>query len=164
MNVPIGHLIGMIKTIAWDIRYYLLILLLVLYSFSQALFILSYDNPSGSAFSSADTALMSAYAYMNGGASYPPQGFENSRNPSLAIFLVASLVFVTTILMLNLLISLMGNSYQKVQDKADAEWRKELAAIITSQVRFYEPKLTKYIHYLKREEDSKKEFKEQNGK
>ena len=107
----VGHLIGMIKTIVWDIRYYLFILFVVLYGFSQALFVLSYDSPAGSDFSSADTALLNAFSYMNGGAQYPPIGISN---PSLAIFIVVLLVFFATIIMLNLLISLMGNSYAKV--------------------------------------------------
>lgn len=157
-----GALIGMIEAIFWGIRYYLFILGIVLYGFSQALFILSYQNVNvtddaipGLEFTTPGTALLHAYTYMLGASSYPPN--LTISNPPLATFLIAMLIFVTAIVLLNLLISLMSYIFGGVQDSADEEWRKKVCTTILDQFRIFKPRVQQYTHYLKRVQDTKKE-------
>ena len=144
-----GHLIGMIEGIAWEIRYFLLILALILFGFSQALYVLSQGDPD-SDFGTASTAYVSAFNYMVGNSSFPLVG---TSNPELATFLAVMLVVVTTILLLNLLISIMSNTYQKIQANADTEWRRKLCGIMIEQIRFYPPKLEPFLTYIKAQTD-----------
>lgn len=187
-----GYLIGMIKAIMWGIRYYLFILAIVVFGFSQSLFVLSFAGDNQ--FSTPQMALLSSFTYMMGAASYPdPNGdllaispfyptYINSTNgmnitmtnysatgylpqsnglqisnPELATFLIVMLVFITAIVMLNLLISIMGYEFSRVQEEAEAEWRKEVCNTILDQLRFVKPKVKQFTHFLKRKLDIKKE-------
>jgi len=96
---------------------------------------------------------------MAGNSVFPPVGVSS---PQIATFLAVMLVVVTSILLLNLLISIMSNTYQKIQEKADAEWRRKLCDILNDQVVvrfFYPPKLEPFVTYCKSETDIELECK-----
>ena len=46
--------------------------------------------------------------------------------PDLTKFLFIVFMVMTPILLLNMLIAMMGNTYQSVIDKADIEWKKQV--------------------------------------
>lgn len=120
----------MIIKIAFDIRYFLMVLLCVLVGFAQAFWLLSYPNVN-LPFGTITNALLNSYLYMLGNAE---SDFEGTASPSLSTLLLVLFLFFMAILMLNLLIALMGQSFASVSDKGLAQWRLEQASIILDQM------------------------------
>jgi hypothetical protein len=76
----------------------------------------------------------------------------STLNPQLAQFILCMFIFVSSILILNLLIALMNNSYSKIQNKQNAEWNRERAKIMIDQWR--SPLvLPRYSYCLVRQDD-----------
>ena len=61
---------------------------------------------------------------------FTPDIFDNSASPSLGVFLLVCYMLITPIILLNALIAIMGDSYDRVQANANAEWRCEQAKIV----------------------------------
>lgn len=74
-------------------------------------------------------------------------------NPALAQFLLCAFIFLSTILLLNLLIALMNSSFGKIKDNEEAEWNRERARIMIEQYRPWTFTTSKYVYYLVREDD-----------
>ena len=97
----------------------------------MAFWIISYPNTSLT-FGTIEMAFYNTYLYMLG------QNIEadfagDTASPRLGVLLLVMFMFFMMILMLNLLIALMGNSYSKVQEKGLAEWRLGQASMILEQ-------------------------------
>lgn len=155
-----GHLIGMIEAIVWKIRYFIMLLALLLFGFSQSLFLLNYTDPSAD-FSDPGLAYVHAFSYMISGnpqASFPPIGTPPEQ-AGLAIFLVAMLCFVSTIVLMNLLISMMSYFYEQIEADAENEWRRKLCQIMCDQFHFNTPKVKRFLHYIKRDLDIERDQK-----
>lgn len=60
--------------------------------------------------------------------------------PDLTKFLFIVFMLLTPILLLNMLIAMMGNTYQSVIDKAEIEWKKQWAKTISVLERSYSAK------------------------
>jgi hypothetical protein len=130
----------MILQIMKDIQYFVFILGVVLTGFSMAFWLISYTGEAGlpkSAsgdllpFGSIEMAFLNTYLYMLG--QNISVDFGDTASPQLGIVLLVMFMFFMMILMLNLLIALMGNSYSKVQEKGLAEWRLGQASMILEQ-------------------------------
>jgi hypothetical protein len=78
---------------------------------------------------------------------------EGTALPHLTIFLLVIFVAITTILLLNLLIAIMGNAYNEIQENMDAEARLQRCCVILDQIRFWEVKTPKHVFCLKRLDD-----------
>ena len=62
---------------------------------------------------------------------YDPSAFIGTRLYKFALGLSCLYMIIVSILLLNLLIALMGDSYSSVRGKGLAQWRLEQAQIIT---------------------------------
>ena len=102
---------------------FVFILGFVLYGFSQALYVLA-DGDSGNPFASEDTAYLYTFIYMMGGTDY--SAFKYSKNPNVGITMIVLLVTVATIIFLNLLISVLGNSFNLIVHDAYLISRRHL--------------------------------------
>jgi hypothetical protein len=122
--------VAMILQIMKDIQYFVFILAVVLTGFSMAFWLISYPDAS-LAFGSIQMAFLNTYLYMLG--QNISVDFQDTASPQLGVFLLVMFMFFMMILMLNLLIALMGNSYSKVQEKGLAEWRLGQASMILEQ-------------------------------
>ena len=151
-----GPLIRMIFCILYSIKELMIILILIIFGFSQAFYLLSYDNDQLD-FSSPTDAIINAFLYMMGQSQLSQM--QGSSSPKLAQFILCLFIFVSAILLLNLLIALMNNSYTAIQEMQIAEWHRECAKIMVEQWRPWPPKLKKYAYYLVRQDDRKNEFK-----
>lgn len=155
-----GHLIGMIEAIVWKIRYFILLLAMLLFGFSQGLYLLSFEDISGD-FGRPGVAYIHAFSYMISGtpqAAFPPPG-TLPQQAALATFLVAMLCFVSTIVLMNLLISMMSYFYEKIEADAENEWRRKLCQIMCDQFHFNTPKVKRFLHYIKRDLDIERDQK-----
>ena len=80
-----------------------------------------------------------AYVYLSGSlvrvvglmlGEFTPDIFENSASASLGVFLLVCYMLITPIILLNALIAIMGDSYERVILNVSAEWRCEQAKIL----------------------------------
>lgn len=62
--------------------------------------------------------------------SYDVSLLQSSSSPALAWTLFVCFSFLMTIVLLNLLISILGDSFDRVQERADVEWRRERALLL----------------------------------
>jgi hypothetical protein len=129
---------------------FFLILMIVIYGFSQAFYLLG--NDSNSNFSTMQEAYLYAYSYVTGnGAQY---NLTDDDKSNTMIVIEALYVAFTQILLLNLLIAFLSHIYSNIQKKAGAVGSYERCRIIMGQVRLWDaPMGKKWIHYLKKKTD-----------
>ncbi|KAJ1416212.1 hypothetical protein B484DRAFT_156260 [Ochromonadaceae sp. CCMP2298] len=123
-----GPLVSMIMQICSDIRHLLLVLLLVLLGFAQAFWLVA-NTRDDLAFSTIQDSLINSFSFMLG--NYDPEAFVGADLESFGNILTAFYMVTMAILLLNLLIALMGDSYGAVKEKGLAQWKYEQAMIIT---------------------------------
>lgn len=128
----------MILQIMKNIQYFVLFLAVVLTGFSMAFWLISYPDYSLE-FGTIQMAFLNTYLYMLG--QNISTDFSATASPRLGILLLVMFMFFMMILMLNLLIALMGNSYSKVQEKGPAEWRLGQASMMMEQSYMLNPSL-----------------------
>eukprot|EP01039_Chlorochromonas_danica_P007425 gene7427-8212_t len=143
-----GPLVVMIIRIAYEIRFLLVVLLLVLCGFAQGFWLISNVDPS-LPFGTVKLALINCFMYMLGNIS--DFMFEGSVAPSFGSFLVVIFLVIMMILMLNLLIALMGDTFSAVRAEGAALWRKEQASIIYEECFLLAHRIRthRFIHVLK---------------
>ena len=152
-----GPLVSMIMKISDDMKYLIFVVLLVLVGFSQAFWLVSRED-SELPFGKLDNSLLNSFSFMLGG--YDPEGFAGAKLESFALFLSTIYMLIVSILLLNLLIALMGDSYGAVKEKGLAQWRLEQAEIITEmQGSMSEADRTSnaVVYFRKKTEDIRKE-------
>jgi len=124
-----GPLVSMVIAIAADIRVFCLIVLTSLIGFTQSFWLLSRHDDS-LPFGTLWSALLESFNYMMGNFSVD---IEGSVNPPLSTTLVVVFICFMIILMLNLLIALMGNTFAYVSGKGLAQWRQDQISIIMDE-------------------------------
>jgi hypothetical protein len=133
---------------AYQIRFFLLILALVMMGYAQAFWILSSVNIN-IAFGTLSQTLLNTYYLML--TNLPAnEDVDSSHNPTMLYTLIIIFTLIVTILMLNLLIAIMSDAYGKIRDNGLAQWRYEQATIILEENRSapngpYQP----YVHVLR---------------
>jgi len=152
----------MIIRIAYDIRFFIVILGLVLAGFSLAFWLISYpgggqvgDNDD-SMFDNVNKSLLNTF-YLMLGMFNPDMSSTVSQELGYVLVILFSLFII--ILMLNLLIALMNDSYGKIQKNYIAQWRYEQTRVILDEVdQFYvDTTIPSYIHVLQSIDSIEKE-------
>lgn len=92
----------------------LIVLLLIIFSFAQAFYLLTYDLDE-SDFSDPKLGVAWAFLYIFPEGTFTIPQMRQSSNPDLAIFLLCLYIFCTTILTLNLLIAILNSQYIRVE-------------------------------------------------
>mmetsp|Transcript_38088 Transcript_38088/g.120281 ORF Transcript_38088/g.120281 Transcript_38088/m.120281 type:complete len:266 (-) Transcript_38088:27-824(-) len=122
-----GALVRMVVVIGWDIRYLFMLLVVVNISASLSYYVL-YESSQPDGGGGFWEGFLEVYAMMLG--DFDIEKFDGTRSPLLAKLLFVSFTLLQSILLLNLLIALMGDSYEKVQEKAISYTLLERASII----------------------------------
>lgn len=65
--------------------------------------------------------------------------FDRSRQPALAKLLFFYFMLFVTVLLMNMLIAMMANTYQNISDRSEKEWRRQWAHIIMVLERSVKP-------------------------
>jgi len=135
-----GPLVRVIIRIIYDIGYFLLILLVFLAGFSFCFFTITqtdlHDYDGGdealdtmkASFGTMWLTLMSLFSAMTG--NYDLSLFQGSSFYGVLTVLYILYILAQAIIMLNLLIAIMGDSFENVQQMARGEWRGEQTKII----------------------------------
>ena len=140
--------VAMIIQIAKDIKFFLLIIAVVIVGFAQAFWLLSSVD-TGQTYGTINTAFLNTFLTMLG--QIDPD-FSGTASPELGVILLICFVMFMAILMLNLLIALMGESFSKVSDEKIPRWRLEQASIILEQLFLKKPGVADaapFIHLLR---------------
>jgi WD40 repeat protein len=145
-----GPLVTMIVQIGYSIRFFLLILIFVLIGFTLGFWILANTN-SLLEFGTLSSAFFTTFLYML--EQRVNTDFDGSSSPIMLTILLVLFLMIMTILMFNVLIALMGDTFIKVHSKGLAIWRKEQASIIIEESFLFskvlQKKIPPFLHILK---------------
>ena len=112
----------MIIQISKDIRYFLLVQILMICGFAQAFWLLAYSVSK--IFASPKDSFVRTFIYMLGqGFDINTLNFKDSASPLFNSILFCVFLLFLLVVMLNLLISLMSESYGKVRARGLGTWR-----------------------------------------
>lgn len=160
-----GPLVRMILQIFRDIRYFMLLLACTMLGFAFAFYVLFNTISQNDArvteqFSSLGRAMTSTFCIMVG--MVDPSIFWKASVPALAIVMFCLYIVVMLVMLFNLLIAILSDSYEKVKETEQVEFVKGRAKIIFEleantpaavQQRFKGPG-HKYLHFLTQSDSS----------
>mmetsp|Transcript_26208 Transcript_26208/g.56680 ORF Transcript_26208/g.56680 Transcript_26208/m.56680 type:complete len:586 (-) Transcript_26208:813-2570(-) len=118
-----GPLVSMILRISSDIKYLMVVLMLVLVGFSQAFWVVATRHTT-SPFSTFDSSMLALFTFMVGDFTpFDLPGTSSSGSLDRYLQLLSTIyMLIVAILLLNLLIALMGDSFGTVKTDALAHW------------------------------------------
>ncbi len=127
-----GHFVIMVyEIIIDDVSPFGLILGLFVVAFSTAIFVVLQPVSNRSVAMFGDQ-LLTCFEWLTGGG-FEGDVVENApRGKVLMIILLASFTILGAIVLLNLLVAMMGDTYAKVSENAVAKWQLERARIMLS--------------------------------
>jgi hypothetical protein len=118
----------MIFKIATDMKAFVVVLFITLVGFAQGFWVVTYGMGTHSDFGNADSALIKTYDFALGNVDFTE--FAGTQIEAFAIALSAFYMLAMAILLLNLLIALMSDSYSAVQARGLAQWRLEQSQLM----------------------------------
>lgn len=122
-------MIRMVIEIIYDMKYFLLILLLAIAGFGNCYYILASNNTSEGFFTGSTYWRAFIYSYRQSLGDFDTSAYTGANKHLLfTIWFLDTLVIA--IIMLNLLIAIMGDTFDRVQDLAENNKFKELASIM----------------------------------
>ncbi|KAL4218965.1 hypothetical protein ACF0H5_021551 [Mactra antiquata] len=125
----VGPFVIMIyKMIMGDLRRFFIIYLVFIVGFSQAMYII-YLGIEGSAFSHPAEAIMAMFMMSLGEFGDFYDSFDETKHYLLAIIIFLFYMIMVTLLLVNMLIAMMGNTYQLVAE-TQKEWFRQWAKIV----------------------------------
>jgi hypothetical protein len=126
-----GRLISYLVKILKGIFYFLIVLALVVFGFAFAFWIVANEAPTSS-FYHLDDSLVTTFAYMMG--QFDSSDFDDISVNQFARYMYVLYMIVTTIILLNLLIAIMGDIYSSVEKNAMAQFRWEQCNVIIANM------------------------------
>lgn len=136
-----GPLIRMMFQITADAVPFMVVLFIMTIAFANAFFLLfttadkdfyRYDDGARMPFYNPINSFFMMWAIMFG--DLPLDLLEWSSSENLALFLLFIYIVVVAIVLLNLLIAIMGETYAKVQEQAEAEGLREKAQLLVEMM------------------------------
>ncbi|XP_070539469.1 uncharacterized protein [Ptychodera flava] len=140
----IGPFLGMIDKMFWgDLMKFFAIYLVFLVGFSQAMYIAFIGTPS-TLFNDPINALLGLFIMSLGEFQDIYASFDDTRYINLPKLLFVVYMILVTLLLINMLIAMMGNTFNK-QTKDGKEWHRQWAKIILGNELAFPPALRKKI-------------------
>jgi Ion transport protein len=119
----------MIFEIIADIRTFLLILAVVVVGFANAFYVILSKTPHGS-YSTPYIAVRSSFSYMLGG--YDLDELDASPTPVVLSLLWTVFMIIVSVVLLNVLIAIISDSFARLTALSIPNWRLEKAKIVLS--------------------------------
>jgi hypothetical protein len=132
-DVTFGYifLVAMVMLIMNDIKYFLFVLVCVLIGFAQGFWLLLNNADPETDFSSVRRSYFGTFMFMLG--NIDQEQIDNSKSSGFTkVFLVAFMITML-ILFFNLLIALMGDSFDRTKKHIEAHYWRELASFLVDQ-------------------------------
>lgn len=140
-----GPFVTMIyKMCTGDLFRFGIIYLIFLIGFTQGFYFLFRDISQDS-FSSLPTTIMTLFQMTLGEFKY--HDFDLTRYAILTKLVFVVFMILVPILLLNMLIAMMGNTYQSVIAKSEKEWRKQWAKIVVALEQGFSKTQLKEFHH-----------------
>ncbi|CAM9113723.1 unnamed protein product [Chrysoparadoxa australica] len=134
-----GPLVAMLFQIVKDMRTFLLLLLIVLAGFANAFFLIlatgnhqgaEEDPEGGGSFSTGVRSLRDAYAQMLG--DFDLEEMDSGPTPVYLSLLWVTFMMVVAVILLNVLIAIISDSFDRVVEDKIPAWRHEKAKVVLS--------------------------------
>ena len=121
-------IVVMVTLIMSDIKYFIFVLLCVLIGFAQGFWLLLNDAQTASSFTDVQQSYYTTFMFMFGQI----DAVEMQNGKSIQFSKLYLVVFMLTMMLLlfNLLIALMGDSFSRTKEKIEAHYWKELASFM----------------------------------
>jgi hypothetical protein len=126
--ISTAAMIRMIIEITIDMKYFLIVFIISILSFGNCFFILA-RNGSGDLFTGGNYFRAFLYTYRQALGDFDTNDFSPKDKNYLQFLWVLS-TMITLIIFLNLLIAIMGDTFDRVQETAENNMLKELAALM----------------------------------
>lgn len=121
----------MLMEIIYDIRYFLLVFSIGILAFANFYYLVNLGNMESVQEFNEDTYLNSIiYTYMQALGEFNQDNFEDAVNGAYYWTALLLLTFFLTITLLNLLIAIMGDTFDKVLEVSEESKLKDIAAFI----------------------------------
>jgi peptidoglycan hydrolase CwlO-like protein len=124
-----GPLVMMIFEIIADIRTFLLILAIVVVGFANAFYAILSKGPTSN-YSTLYLAVRTSFSCMLGG--YDLEELDDSTTPVVLSIFWAVFMVIVAIVLLNVLIAIISDSYERLTALSTTNWRLEKAKIVLS--------------------------------
>ncbi len=121
----------MVMLIISDIKYFLLVLLCVLIGFAQGFWLLLNDANPSSHFTDVKQSYYTTFMFMFG--QIDSEELQNGKSSGFSKLYLVAFMLTTMLLLFNLLIALMGDSFSRTKEKIEAHYWKELASFMVDQ-------------------------------
>lgn len=125
-----GYLIRMLTTVIWEMKIFLIILFLIYFAFGEAFLRVSEASDPEAAFIT-NYAMAWVYAYRLSIGDGDTSTFFDTIQPTTLWILWCLCLLLTNIVMLNMLIAIIGQSFEEVTSMQKPASYKERAAIIS---------------------------------
>ncbi|CAD7935961.1 unnamed protein product [Amoebophrya sp. A25] len=122
----IGSFIRMLIEIFVDIRYFLIVVSIALLGFGTAFYVLYKDDPQP--YPDRAKTLLSVYVTMLG--DWNVEHFTDTQHPLLATILFCIFTFVMVIILFNLLIAIMSDTFERVRENEENTFLRTRADMI----------------------------------
>lgn len=135
INKTLGELVIIIKAMLHDVMAFLIVYVLMIIGFSVAFRGLFTDLSS---FHSNGQTFLSLFAGTMSNFTFEDISSENGGLDTIGIVLTILFVVMTAILLMNLLIARMSNSFQRISDNSQMEWAFDRARVVMSLTLIHE--------------------------
>jgi hypothetical protein len=124
-------IVAMVMLIMNDIKFFLFVLVCVLVGFAQGFWLLLNNADPASNFSSVKQSYFSTFMFMLG--EIDQDQIDNSKSSGFTKAFLVAFMITMMILLFNLLIALMGDSFDRTKQNIEAHYWRELASFLVDQ-------------------------------
>ena len=121
----------MVMVIMSDIKYFLFVLLCVLIGFAQGFWLLLNQSSIDSSFKEVKDSYFTTFMFMFG--QMDMDDLQHSKSDGFTKVFLVAFMLAMMILLFNLLIALMGDSFSKTKENINAHYMRELASFMVDQ-------------------------------
>jgi ABC-type multidrug transport system fused ATPase/permease subunit len=132
-----SYLINLLQSVCQSIATFLALLSLTVVSFAGSFYMLSQNNPQSDNYAPTYLAALHMSIELAFGNYDTTQFGSVGFALTYLFFLIASLALI--VVMMNLLISIVSNTYQALQERASVTLYKELSLVISEHMSMVEP-------------------------
>lgn len=126
----IGHFIIMTyEIVEHDVRPFAFILAIFIVSFSTAVYVVQRPSADRSLID-FNAQLLSCFEWLTNGGFESDVARDSPRSAVVVVLLLASFTVLGSVVLLNLLVAMMGDTYARISENATAKWRLARARIL----------------------------------
>lgn len=136
-----AYLAKMIVAVTFDSRYFLLVLLIAVFGFGNAFYIIAANGDTR--FTGDNFMMAFVYSYRTALGDFDTDGYADTGKYETLIYILWYMsTILTLIILLNLLIAIMGDTFGRIQETAESNGYLEITQIMAeNEIFIYRKKL-----------------------